>query len=65
MVTLKNCSTDIIAAHVRMGIAELETIRAAIEANDIVFGQEFDEKLKRVVSTLCVLKRILQERRFR
>jgi len=64
MVKLKGASADEMAASLRSIVLELEILLQAIEKNDTVVDGYFEDNLKKIGSTINILRRRIQERRF-
>ncbi|MCK9614217.1 MAG: hypothetical protein M0R48_01790 [Candidatus Omnitrophica bacterium] len=64
MVKVKGANADEMAAGLRSIVLELEILLQAIEKNDTVVDGYFEENLKKIGSTINILRRRFQERRF-
>jgi hypothetical protein len=64
MVNVKGANWDLVAANLRSIIFEVETLLKVIEENDVVMEQDFDSRLKKVILSVNLLRRSIQERRF-
>ncbi|MEI8350393.1 MAG: hypothetical protein WCI77_09625 [Candidatus Omnitrophota bacterium] len=64
MVNVKGANGDLVAASLRSIILEVEALLKAIENNDVVMYQGFDAHLKKVILSINLLRRGIQERRF-
>jgi len=64
MVNVKGVNGDLVAASLRSIITEVEALLKAIEENDVVMYQDFNIRLKKVILSINLLKRWIQERRF-
>ncbi|MFA6281819.1 MAG: hypothetical protein WCY05_04905 [Candidatus Omnitrophota bacterium] len=64
MVAVKGAKADEVAASLRSIVLELEILLQAIEKNDTIVGGYFEDNLKKIGSTINILRRRIQERRF-
>lgn len=63
MVSVRSANTDLTAAILRSIALEVEMLLKAIEENDVVMYQDFDTRLKKIILSINLLRRGLQERR--
>jgi|GEM_PF-2612979 len=64
MVKVKGANADAVAANLRSIVFELEILLQAIEKNDAVVDGYFEDNLKKIGSTINILRRRIQEGRF-
>jgi len=64
MVKVKGVNADEMAASLRSIVLELEILLQAIEKNDTVVDGYFEDNLRKIGSTINILRRRVQERRF-
>jgi hypothetical protein len=64
MLNVKGANGDLVAAGLRSIILEVEALLKMIEENDAVMYQDFDARLKKVILSINLLRRGVQERRF-
>jgi hypothetical protein len=64
MVNVKGANGDLVAASLRSIILEVEALLKAVEENDVLIYQDLDSRLKKVILSINLLRRGVQERRF-